>query len=127
MSNDAVKEIQQSLNIIRNTTDKEQYSTKVKVLELMTQAVLSHIQALEPTSLVKNINKSKGKMLKKPSAMPIPKSLNTPSSSNNPNTKLQTSNAISSSSVSANDINNIKNDIVSKPQSMKPIQPQSAV
>ena len=127
MSNDAVKEIQQSLNIIRSTTDKEEYSTKVKVLELMTQAVLSHIQALEPTSLVKNINKSKGKKLKKPSAMPIPKSLNTPSSSDNPNTTLPTSNAVSSSSVSANDINNLTNDFVSKQQSMKPIQPQSAV
>ena len=126
MSKDAVKEVQQSLNIIRSTTDKEEYSTKVKVLELMTQAVLSHIQALQPTSLVKNINKSKGKKLKKPSTMPIPKSLNTPSF-NNPNATLPTSNAVSSSSVSANDINNMRNDFVSKQQSMKPIQPQSAV
>ena len=100
MSNDAVKEIQQSWNIIRSTTDEEEYSTKVKVLELMMQAVLSYIQALQPTSLVKNINKSKGKKLKKPSTMPIPKSLNTPSSSNNPNTTLPTSNAVSSSSIS---------------------------
>lgn len=124
MSDNAVKEIQQSLNIIRSTTEKEEYSTKVKVLELMTQAILSHIQALEPTSLVKNINKSKGKKTKMPSTMPIPKSLNTPSSSNNPNTTLPTSNAVSSSSISANDINKIKNDFISKQQSVKPIQPQ---
>ena len=124
MSDNAVKEIQQSLNIIRSTTEKEEYSTKVKVLELMTQAILSHIQALEPTSLVKNINKSKGKKTKMPSTMPIPKSLNTPSSSNNPNTTLSTSNAVSSSSISANDINKMKNDFISKQQSVKPIQPQ---
>ena len=124
MSNDAVKEIQQSLNIIRSTTDKEEYSTKVKVLELMTQAVLSHIQALQPTSLVKNINKSKGKKLKKPSKMPIPKSLNTPSSSTNPNTTLPTSNAVSSSSISSNDYNKVKSDMMSKQQSVQPISSQ---
>jgi|DEB0MinimDraft_10_1074344.scaffolds.fasta_scaffold02877_7 predicted transcriptional regulator len=124
MSNDAVKEIQRSLNIIRSTTDKEEYSTKVKVLELMTQAVLSHIQALEPISLVKNKNKSKGMKMKKPSALPIPKSLNTPTSSNNVSPTLPTSNAVSSSSISSNDINNMKNDFISKQQSVKPIQPQ---
>lgn len=124
MSNDAVKEIQQSLNIIRSTTDKEEYSTKVKVLELMTQAVLSHIQALQPTTLVKNINKSKGKKLKKPSTMPIPKSLNTPSSSTNPNTTLPTSNAVSSSSISSNDYNKVKSDMMSKQQSLQPITSQ---
>ena len=124
MSNDAVKEIQQSLNIIRSTTDKEKYSTKVKVLELMTQAVLSHIQALQPTTLVKNINKSKGKKLKKPSTMPIPKSLNTPSSSTNPNTTLPTSNAVSSSSISSNDYNKVKSDMMSKQQSLQPISSQ---
>ena len=124
MSNDAVKEIQQSLNIIRSTTEKEEYSTKVKVLELMTQAVLSHIQALEPISLVKNKNKSKGMKMKKPSALPIPKSLNTPTSSNNVNPTLPTSNAVSSSSISSNHINNMKNDFISKQQSVKPIQPQ---
>ena len=124
MSNDAVKEIQQSLNIIRSTTDKEEYSTKVKVLELMTQAVLSHIQALQPTSLVKNINKSKGKKLKKPPTMPIPKSLNTPSSSTNPNTTLPTSNAVSSSSISSNDYNKVKSDMMSKQQSVQPITSQ---
>ena len=124
MSNDAVKEIQQSLNIIRSTTDKEEYSTKVKVLELMTQAVLSHIQALQPTELVKNINKSKGKKLKKPSTMPIPKSLNTPSSSTNPNTTLPTSNAVSSSTISSNDYNKVKSDMMSKQQSLQPITSQ---
>jgi len=124
MSDNAVKEIQQSLNIIRSTTDKEEYSTKVKVLELMTQAVLSHIQALQPTSLVKNINKSKGKKLKKPSTMPIPKSLNTPSSSTNPNTTLPTSNAVSSSSISSNDYNKVKSDMMSKQQSLQPITSQ---
>ena len=127
MSNDAVKEIQQSLNIIRSTTDKEEYSTKVKVLELMTQAVLSHIQALQPTTLVKNINKSKGKKLKKPSTMPIPKSLNTPSSSTNPNTTLPTSNAVSSSSISSNDYNKVKSDMMSKQQSLQPITSQPPI
>lgn len=83
MSNDAVKEIQQSLNIIRSTTDKENYSAKLKVLELMTQAVLSHVKALDTTSLVKNVQKSKNR--KRNFAAPFSKPLKSPSSKNNPN------------------------------------------
>ena len=111
MSDEAVKEIQKSLNIIRSTTDKEQYSTKIKVLELMTQAILSHLQALEPTSLLKNI-KGKGKQNKVKSLkpLPIPKSLNTPSSANNPNATIP--NMPNPTAVSANDINNMRNDFM---------------
>ena len=82
MSKDALKDIQQALNIIRSATDKEQYTTKVKAMELITQSLLSHLQALEPVPLVKNLAKPKSKTL---APMPIPKSLNTPSSANNPN------------------------------------------
>ncbi|MDG1408742.1 MAG: hypothetical protein P8Q50_13245 [Octadecabacter sp.] len=82
MSNDALKDIQQALNIIRTATEKEEYTTKVKAVELITQSLLSHLQALEPVSLVKNLAKPK---VKTPPPMPIPKSLNTPSSANNPN------------------------------------------
>jgi len=112
MSDEAVKEIQKSLNVIRSTTEKEQYSTKVKVLELMTQAILSHVQALEPTSLVKNIgsNKKQSKA-KMPKPLPIPKSLNTPSSANNPNATIP--NMPNPTAVSANDINNMRNDFMS--------------
>ena len=82
MSNDALKDIQQALNVIRTATEKEKYTTKVRALELITQSLLSHLQALEPVSLVKNYAKTK---VKTPPPVPIPKSLNTPSSANNPN------------------------------------------
>jgi len=54
MSKDALKDIQQALNIIRSATDKEQYANKVKAMELVTQSLLSQIQTLKPLALVKN-------------------------------------------------------------------------
>ena len=54
MSRDALKDIQQALNIIRSATDKEQYATKVKAMELVTQSLLSQIQTLKPLAVVKN-------------------------------------------------------------------------
>lgn len=83
MSNTALKDIQQALNIIRSATDKEQQSTKVKVLELMTQAMLSHVKALEPVSLVKTTSANKV-------SVKAPKSQNTPQSANNPNEVIPT-------------------------------------
>lgn len=85
MSNDAFKEIQQSLNIIRSTTDKEEYSTKVKVLELMTQAILSHVQALSTTPLIKNVKKPKSRNNTMAVPLPKSKSLKSPPPTNNPN------------------------------------------
>ena len=85
MSNDAVNEIQQSLNIIRSTTDKEEYSTKVKVLELMTQAVLSHVQALDTNPRMKNVKKVKNRKSNLAAPLPKPKSLKSPPPTNNPN------------------------------------------
>ena len=85
MSKEALNDIQKALNIIRSQTDKEEYSIKVKALELITQSLLSHLQALEPTSLVKNLGKKKAPKRKMPPPMPIPKSLNTPNRANNPN------------------------------------------
>ena len=54
MSKDALKDIQQALNIIRSATDKEQYANKVKAMELVTQSLLSQIQTLKPLAVVKN-------------------------------------------------------------------------
>lgn len=83
MSNTALKDIQQALNAIRSATDKEQQSTKVKVLELMTQAMLSHIKALEPVAPVKTARANKV-------SIQTPKSPNTPQSANNPNAVIST-------------------------------------
>ena len=47
---------------------------------------------------------------------PIPKSNNLP-----------TSNAVSSTSTSANDIQNVRNDFMAKQQSSQPIKPQGSV
>jgi hypothetical protein len=75
MSREALNDIQKALNVIRNATDKEQYETKVKALELMTQAMLSHIKALEPEQPTKKTTRKQPPKLPPP---PIPKSANTP-------------------------------------------------
>lgn len=86
MKNEALKDIQAALNIIRSATDKEEYSAKIEVLELMTQSLLSTVQSLKPMALVQNTlgNRSKSKR-NKPAPAPIPNSLNTPALANNPN------------------------------------------
>lgn len=89
MSKDAVKEVQQSLNIIRNTTKKENYATQMKVLELVAQAVLSHVQALDTTPLMKNVKKVKNRKSNLAAPLPKPKSLKTPQPINNPNDTVQ--------------------------------------
>jgi hypothetical protein len=85
MNKDAVKELQRSLNIIRKTTNKENYATQVKVLELMAQAILSHIQALDTTPLMKNVKKVKIRKSNLAAPLPKPKSLKSPPPTNNPN------------------------------------------
>ena len=90
MSQDAVKEVQRSLNIIRNATNKENYATKVKVLELMTQAILSQVQALDITSLGKNVKKPRNGKKGMATHSSQRKSLKPPPSTNNPNDKVAT-------------------------------------
>ena len=63
--------------------------------------------------------KSKAKKVKYfPSSTPPP----TPKSNN-----LPTSNAVSSTSTSANDIQNVRNDFMAKQQASQPIKPQGSV
>ena len=63
--------------------------------------------------------KSKAKRVKSfPSITPPP----TPKSNN-----LPTSNAVSSTSTSANDIQNVRNDFMAKQQASQPIKPQGSV
>ena len=52
--------------------------------------------------------------------MPIPKPISNANSS-------ATSNAVSSTAISANDINNMRNDFVAKQQAVQPIKPQSTI
>jgi len=85
MSNDTVKEVQQSLNIIRNATNKENYATQVKVVELMTQAILSHVQALDTNPLMKNVKKVKNRNSNLATPLPKSKSLKSSPPINNPN------------------------------------------
>ena len=85
MSNDTVKEVQQSLNIIRNATNKENYATQVKVVELMTQAILSHVQALDSNPLMKNVKKVKNRKSNLTTPLPKSKSLKSSPPINNPN------------------------------------------
>ena len=59
MSNEALNDIQKALNVIRNATDNEQYTTKVKALELITQSLLSHIQELGLVPRGRNLSKKR--------------------------------------------------------------------
>ena len=86
MSNEALKDIQKALNTIRSVADKERLEGKIKALELMTQALQSHITGIKAAAVVGvGIKKQAQRKLPKPPQLPIPKSLNTPSSANNPN------------------------------------------
>ena len=86
MKNEALKDIQAALKIIRSATDKEEYSAKIEVLELMMHSLLSTVQSLKPTALVHNTSGKRNKSKRnKPAPVPIPKSLNTPALANNPN------------------------------------------
>jgi len=111
MSSDAVKEIQKSLNIIKSTIEKENYTTQVKVLELMTQAILSQVQALDTKPLVKNIKKPKNRTRNLAAPSPKPKSQKSPSPKYNPNDTVPS--LPQSHSVSVQDINNLHNDFIS--------------
>lgn len=75
MSKTALNDIQNALNAIRSISDEEQYQTKVQALELMTQALLSHLKALEPAQPTKKATRKQPPKLPPP---PIPKSANTP-------------------------------------------------
>ena len=97
MSNEALNDIQKSLNAIRSIADKERLDVKLKVLELMTQALQSHITGIKTAAANKKKNGKPKPKLPKPAKLPIPKSLNTPSSANNPNSVIP--NEISSQSV----------------------------
>ena len=112
MSSDAVREIQKSLNLIRSMTEKEQDTTKIKILELMTQAILSQLQALEPNSSVNNTGRNKNSShANLPKPLPIPKPPKAPSSASKqsaPEPNMPTSTA-----VSAKDINNIHSNFMS--------------
>ena len=92
MSNEALNDIQKALNVIRNATDNEQYTTKVKALELITQSLLSHIQERGLVPRGRNLSKKKASS-NMPKPLPIPKSPNAPKapkSNNNPNAPMPT-------------------------------------
>ena len=91
MSNEALKDIQKALNVIRSIADKEQLEGKVKALELMTQALQSHITGIKAASAVSvGMNKTKALKLRKPTPPSMPKSFNLPGSAVNPNAVIPT-------------------------------------
>ena len=111
MNKDAVKELQRSLNIIRKTTNKENYATQVKVLELMAQAVLSHVQALDTTPLMKNVKKIKNRNSNLAAPLPKPKSLKSSPPTNNPNDTVPA--LPQSMFLNAQKINNVQDNFMS--------------
>lgn len=110
MSKVTIKEIQQSLNIIRNATNKENYATKVKVLELMTQALLLHVKALDTTPIMKNVRKPKSRNRNSAAPLPQPKSLKSLPSTNNPNDTVPA--PPQSMFLNAQNINNVRSNFM---------------
>jgi len=127
---DYKKEMRQLIDIVKQQSFEAPLEQTLDDMKTLTTAVKDLSDRIE-MRVRKNINptdkpkKTKSKS-KKPSAMPkaaIPKT-KPPTSTNN---GLPTSNPVSSSSVSAKDLDNIKTDFNNRQKSVQPIQAQPPV
>jgi hypothetical protein len=127
---DYKKEMRQLIDIVKQQSFDAPLEQTLDDMKTLTTAVKDLSDRIE-MRVRKNINptdkpkKTKSKS-KKLSAMPkaaIPKTKPTTSTNNS----LPTGNSVSSSSVRANDLDNIKTDFMTRQKSVQPIQAQSPV
>ena len=50
MTNNAIKDIQRSLNVISSITNKQQFPVQLQALEILTQNIITHIHQLQPAA-----------------------------------------------------------------------------
>jgi hypothetical protein len=73
MTNNAIKDIQRSLNVISSITNKQQFPVQLQALEILTQNIITHIHQLQPAAAptaatVAKLPKRKAPPLPKPAA-----------------------------------------------------------
>ena len=71
MTNNAIKDIQRSLNVISSITNKQQFPVQLQALEILTQNIITHIHQLQPTAVT--TAKATAAKLPKRKAPPLPK------------------------------------------------------
>jgi hypothetical protein len=71
MSSTAIKDIQRSLNVISSITQNQKPAVQMQALEILTQAIITHIHQLQPTAVT--TAKATAAKLPKRKAPPLPK------------------------------------------------------
>ena len=71
MSSTAIKDIQHSLNVISSITQNQKPTVKMQALEILTQAIITHIHQLQPAAVT--TAKATAAKLPKRKAPPLPK------------------------------------------------------
>jgi hypothetical protein len=71
MSSTAIKDIQHSLNVISSITQQQKPAVQMQALEILTQAIITHIHQLQPTAVT--TAKATAAKLPKRKAPPLPK------------------------------------------------------
>lgn len=77
MSSTAIKDIQHSLNVISSITQNQKPAVQMQALEILTQAIITHIHQLQPAAAptaatVAKLPKRKAPPLPKPAAASPP-------------------------------------------------------
>ena len=71
MSSTAIKDIQRSLNVISSITQNQKPAVQIQALEILTQAIITHIHQLQPAAVT--TAKATAAKLPKRKALPLPK------------------------------------------------------
>ena len=86
MSSTAIKDIQHSLNVISSITQQQKPAVQMQALEILTQAIITHIHQLQPTAVTTAATAKTS--LKKPNSPPLPKPAAASLANPNPNATI---------------------------------------
>ena len=81
MSSTAISEIQKSLNVISSITQNQKPAVQMQALEILTQAIITHIHQLQPAA-VTTAKATAAKLPNKRKAPPLPKPAASPANPN---------------------------------------------
>jgi len=81
MSSTAIKDIQRSLNVISSITQNQKPAVQMQALEILTQAIITHIHQLQPAA-VTTAKATAAKLPNKRKAPPLPKPAASPANPN---------------------------------------------
>ena len=83
----AIKDVQRSLNLIRQLSTDENAAVQTQILELMLQASISQLKSIDVETSTNNTEKQ----LNKPAPLPIPKPTKPAAAKSKPKPKLEPS------------------------------------